>query len=480
MDRLVGLLDSSISSSSPSVLDNRTGPTAYNGSTGIATSPMETLPVEIITYILTFLSPVSLAAVSATSHRLRYHAQAEPLWQSFIRDNIHPQNLMPSPSPAKSWRDLYISHHPYWFLPRHKIWFSDQPDSGAILIAWYDPRRACIEAYRLLARHGSEFIQPWTHNPAVNIQFFDPILRLWLDDPLIKLDFKEGNSGNRLQKEVNMRIGYHPTLSSLLSLCYRIPPERQHPSMSLWPPSTIPSSERVRNESPNLFRGDEQRPKTLSTAGDRTFRIRKFLQYNNSVHPLGVVRMGEDVTTWSTLLEESYTPTKQKPWQGIWVGDYGNHGCEFLLITQRDRVECPTRRPIRRASTASGLPSGVTFGDTDSDNGSDTQDNRAVEASHPDYSYQEAADEPSGAPSGRLEAIKLTGDINVPRGQCTWFAEDIGDGGLVRIADDEVFRGARIVKSMGHVADRDFKNARYLQSQLIMKDHDTLAQFWEV
>ena len=33
---------------------------------------------------------------------------------------------------------------------------------------------------------------------------------------------------------------------------------------------------------------------------------------------------------------------------------------------------------------------------------------------------------------------------------------------------------------MGHVADRGFQNDRFISSQLIMKDHNTLAQYWEV
>lgn len=58
----------------------------------------------------------------------------------------------------------------------------------------------------------------------------------------------------------------------------------------------------------------------------------------------------------------------------------------------------------------------------------------------------------------RLEAIKLTGDPNVPRGQYTWIAEDIGPDGLIRVADEDPFRGARVVKSFGHTAARGFRN----------------------
>ena len=58
---------------------------------------------------------------------------------------------------------------------------------------------------------------------------------------------------------------------------------------------------------------------------------------------------------------------------------------------------------------------------------------------------------------GRIEAIKLTGDPNIPRGEYTFIAPDIGPNGLIRVATEEMFKGARIVKSVGHIAARGFR-----------------------
>jgi len=248
----------------------------------------------------------------------------------------------------------------------------------------------------------------------------------------------------------------------MISLCQPIPDPLQYSSMALWPPAIIPSVQRVRHSSPSKFRTDTHRPRVLADVSDRTFRIRRWMEFSN----LNSTRMGEDVMTYSTLLEGTYTPTKAKPWQGIWVGDYSAHGCEFLLVLQRDTT--PNTILSRRSSTDSGLPAGVAMVEPESEDASSSNPNHPVES------------DPGNTSSGRLEAIKLTGDLNVPRGECTWFADDISDGGLIRIAEDKTFKGARIVKSMGHVADRGFFNDRFISSQLIMISHDSMAQYWEV
>lgn len=65
---------------------------------------------------------------------------------------------------------------------------------------------------------------------------------------------------------------------------------------------------------------------------------------------------------------------------------------------------------------------------------------------------------------GRLEAIKLTGDPNVPRGEYTFLANDLGEDGFVGIAQGPPFQGARIVKSQGHVAGFGFVSGEILYS----------------
>ncbi|TKA53786.1 hypothetical protein B0A49_10721, partial [Cryomyces minteri] len=97
----------------------------------------------------------------------------------------------------------------------------------------------------------------------------------------------------------------------------------------------------------------------------------------------------------------------------------------------------------------------------------------------------EIPDDPDDIYHGRIEAIKLTGDPNVPRGEYTFIAPDIGPAGFVRTAMEAPFgdkatgQGARVVKSVGHIAARGFRDDEYIPSQLILIDHDRMAQYWE-
>lgn len=116
----------------------------------------------------------------------------------------------------------------------------------------------------------------------------------------------------------------------------------------------------------------------------------------------------EAISNYATIDPSLYVPTKEKPYQGIWVGDYSAHGCEFLLI----------------------------------------------------YQLTQPGDREGSEQWNTLRAVKLTGDPNVPRGEVTFVAHDIGPNGLVRVADEEPFAGARIVHCFGHVAGLGFRDGK--------------------
>ena len=446
MERLSRFLSFTSLSSPPSLDPDHTSQTPPGMQLPRANaSALLALPAEIIHQIFTLLDPISLADLSQTCHLLHTHAEDGKLWYEIVQEHVPAQRLL-SPGLCKTWRELYAAHHPYWFLTRHKLWFSDKAYTGSamtgsLIVARFDPRRCCIEAYRLVAGKGDHSIEQWALDPSVIIHAFNPRLKLWLDDPVIKLDLRSATPGKRLQREILMPTGNAQGIRSLLFRSLRIAPTNQNRSMSLWPPEIIPTPERVRNDSPNLFRSDSQKPKTLAEASDTTFRIRKWMAFGSLGVSIGL-RMGEDVMTFSTLPEHSYTPTKEKPWRGIWVGDYSGHGCEFLVVLQpENHAETPASSPSSQESYSS-------HASTNTESASDGASSAEV-----DETDEQAEEAPY---SGRLEAIKLTGDPNVPRGEYTFIADDIGRKGFIRNAEEQPFVGARVVKSRGHIAGRGF------------------------
>lgn len=296
------------------------------------------------------------------------------------------------------------------------------------------------------------------------------------------------------------------------------------PYGNIWPPPAIPASERVSAAHFMRDGGDlisvEDRPTRRAEISEKSFRIHSWMEMRPaglrgvsmgwmnpyllgdndwslesdaasmngvigqasrpwppshipSAHPSMSAHIGEEVTTYSTLDPEVYTPTADQPWRGIWVGDYSGHGCEFLLITQTHSA------PFDEAAfDASRL---------DDETDAEFQQRKADAKRY----------------RGRLEAIKLTGDPNVPRGECTFVAEDLGEDGYVTTVEEQPFRGTRVVKSKGHVAQAGFVNGelhpsvkpvgryqqkrkltsleptdRYIKSQLLLISENRLAQYW--
>ena len=353
-------------------------------------------------------------------------------------------------------------HYPHWFLTRHKIWFGNEPATGKLLIARYDSRRGRIEAYRLVAEQDVGLISNWTYDPNVSIHHFEPRVRLHVENPPIRLDPQRQHAvkviGGRKVLNPETRMDIPSTGQGIfaeLLLARQIHPDREMMYEQLWPPGTIPATQRVAG-SPHVPQTGYDAPEKMSEVSEKAFRLRKWMQFTQSRQSLHV-RMGEEVHNYSTLDPDLYTPTRTRPWRGIWVGDYSGHGPEFLLILQVPDVD-----PLP--------PDGPT---------PPTQD-----------------DEDRRIYSGELLAIKLTGDPNVPRGECSFMA-DLEPTNFVRTADEAPFRGARIVRSMGHIAATGFQNRpslvcagprqwlilltdEYVDSQLILISNDRIAQYWLV
>ncbi|RMZ79121.1 hypothetical protein DV738_g3547, partial [Chaetothyriales sp. CBS 135597] len=472
-------------------------------------TPLLMLPPEIIHQILAWLPCHSLVSLARVCRHLRDAAAEDLLWQSLLRPNIPACDFPDNPFPSNTYRDLYITHHPYWFVPRNKIWISNDPYVGRVMLCKFDPRRGCIEGYRLLAERGPSQTIVWPHLPGVVIHTFNPSVRLWLDDPVLKLPHDPATFSSKLgwwEGEIRMllgRPGYNTSASFFLSR--DIPDDAVHPSMDVWPPPTIPNMPRVRASSGDKFRARAHKPQRCEEISQTTFRMRHWSQFASGMSTYGV-RIGEEVTTWSTIDPVLYMPTKEKPYQGIFVGDYAGHGCEFLLIMQTDEAASVPQRSDLRHHTHDEQH--VPF--SHQQQHTDTQPNANVHTPPSPSSMPRASmltDLPANSaiyddPSifhGAIKAVKLTGDPNVPRGQYSFIAEDIGPAGFIRTATEKPFVGARVVQSHGHVAARGFVHGEpeavapslarvllltcgpldeFIVSQLLLISHDRMAQYW--
>ncbi|KAI9152026.1 F-box domain-containing protein [Paramyrothecium foliicola] len=457
-------------------------------------SPLLTLPPELILAIYSQLEPLDLAAVSATCQALRRYAFSDLIWQQFVQQHVH--TPVSSTGPCASYRDLYVAHDRLWFLPKYKIWFSDRDLTGRIIIARFDQRRGCIEGYQLLAITRSTTFQQWSADNDVIIHTFNPVVKLHLDKPVLHFGIGDEHDlaggpnqgirpdGNRFAEEIPMRLGDHQNfVHSNFMLTRPLDPTtadekfaKGFPYDYVWPPPCVPAHTNVSGLGGDLSAlSPYDRPRRRSQVCDQAFRIRQwmelpgspslnFLSQTNGVAGLirglaageggavaggGVgVHLGEEVSTYSTLHPTLYTPTPTKPWRGIWVGDYSGHGCEFLLVNQPDD-EPVTDEELGLFRAASET--------------NEQWESRRTEA----RMYR-----------GRLEGIKLTGDPNVPRGEYTFVAEDLGPDGFVGVASDPPFTGARVVHSKGHIAATGFMSEKYIKSQLILVSSNRLAQYW--
>ena len=453
------------------------------------------LPPEIIDQILSYLQCPSLVSLSRTSRRLRSHAENELLWASLLRAQLPTADFPDSPFPAQSYRSLYTSHHPYWYLARHKIWFSNDAHTGKIILVKYDQWRGCIEGYRLVADRREPDSIAWPYNPGVVIHTFDPRPTLWLGDPVLRLEQDPIVARKRQgwwDGEIQMRtFATSHNIFSTFFLTRAIPEQLVDKSMELWPPMTIPGMPRVRSSSNDNFQGWGHKPQKFDEISDTTFRLRKWIQFSVGGSKFGV-RMGDEVSTWSTLAPKLYTPTAEKPYQGIYVGDYSGHGCEFLLIMQTDKAPDP---PPQNTQSQYYQTQPATLALAHHIHTSSPQHIQTIPSLN-GHAENPALMEEDGIFKGSIEAVKLTGDPHIPRGEHTFIADDIGAPGFIRVAQEAPFQGARVVKCRGHVADRGFRNGEFpvealyhpvtntsfpdefVPSQLIMISHNKLAQYW--
>ncbi|CAG8923507.1 unnamed protein product [Penicillium salamii] len=406
------------------------------------------LPSEIIHVIISHLSAPDLACVGATCRALAEHASNDLLWANLI--NARLPHRIENPGIFKTFRRLFLAYYPCWFIPEHKIWFADNEPTGSLILTRYDNRRGVIEGYEIVAERGSSQFHFWKAEPTVLVQAFDPKVRLSLDEPALFLKDPDPSSKSAPIQHLSRTNDWKLPLAheanriyKPLLLCSAISDQQESITDpgQYWPPPTVPSRAHTSRSGED---SQQQLVGKLSDMSEEFFRLDRLQNYRT----LFADGNGKYIQTYSALDPESYTPTKEKPYQGLWVGDYSTHGCEFILVLQ-------TR-----------------------EQGDIQREGWDIETNNHDGTIEADTSETIGH-QGQLQGIKLTGDMNVPRGQYSWVSEDIGPAGLVGVAVDEPFTGARMVRCKGHVAGIGFQDDIFIDSQLILISTDLMAHYWK-
>ncbi|EFX02084.1 f-box domain containing protein [Grosmannia clavigera kw1407] len=428
------------------------------------------LPSEIVAMILKLLTPVDLAALSCVCRALHLHAMSDRLWRILVQKNV-PGMEVTSPGPFGSFRELYIAHFPYWFIPQKKVWIGGDYIVGTILIARYEPEKARIEGYQLLSRPWISTPEPGNAGAFSNL--YDPTnLELFVEQPKIMLDANDRPPRRGSLSNIPMAVqgwsdpaGNAGLLRRKLIFATPMTVEDElgfSGSPCMAPPFNIPAPHRVlceqqlidglRRENTSMYNDSDDdeddyglevscRPFRRAHLSKQAFHIPQYHRFINNVD------------TYATIESVYYTPTADKPFQGIFIADYGGHGYELVLIHQPDdHVKS-----------------------IDEDTVVDRQLDGETEAE-----YKERRN--ARIYRGSLEAIKLTGDINVPRGEITFVANDLSatdnSGTDIGIAEAVVPAGVRRICCKGQIADHGYKNHRFIDCRLFPITPDCLALYW--
>lgn len=394
------------------------------------------LPPEVVQHVLSFVEAEDLIVLRAVCPSFKAYADLEQWWSGLIRANVALHDIPHVPAPAPTYRELYLSHYPRWHLTRHKIWFSDDNYNGRLILIKFDPLRGSIEGYRLVAEKPPAIPQIWPYRPNVIIHHFEPRVYASTEDPVISIPLclpHEAASHSRSRTlpndddarfpEIRMRVGRpEQRINASLMLSVDLPAETAETrSVSVWPPRTIPGMPRTRSSQTSRdFSSKGHRPQNVDQISDTTFRLRTWSHYTQGMARIGV-RIGEEISTWSTLTPELYMPTPARPYQGIFVGDYASHGCEFLLVMHTTEAPRSQRRDIAM-TLLTELREQQFINEEDfavmTETANTDQGDKKAENSHITNGHDVPANVPDPDGSihrGSLEAVKLTGDVNIPR-----------------------------------------------------------------
>ncbi|KAF8463134.1 hypothetical protein BDZ91DRAFT_784204 [Kalaharituber pfeilii] len=502
------------------------------------------LPNELLRQILSYLGPDSLSSLAQTCTLFATLTLDDTLWKAFVA-----HLKLSSPTPYSSFRELYISLRPHLYLAPY-IWFSTKRFNGSLYVFRYNPKSGSIEGVPLIGVHGStghngvfgnEGEVIWDDLRSMSIATFRrPKIMCVDNDAKVRIvcdskKYYDKGSGLMMDKATGKEWRTLDGGVSSLGRIRKASPEQQtkpadikenlqstiqsHPEgynaagfgghfvapnvagfqleptihddydRSLWPPPVMPSREHVRipilsatymdaefgeerparadphpifdwegmsaESLPSSFPRSDNRAIPLQDATDfyeapparldEIFSRDHIFIYKSFEHVAFTTRPSSSGATlemrtgelYSKVLPALYTrrstprhfPKIDLDLSGIWLGDYYTHGPEFLLFHHPNRQNC------------------------------------------------------------RLEVLKLTGDVNVPRGEFTFIIPNLTiedryrDGtedtiatpsSFLRFArpviDPDAWLSKPVFSGRGQLAHQGFRRRTWNEIELVVLD----------
>lgn len=302
------------------------------------------LPRSIVSRIISYLGPESLARAAAVSHQFRELAYSEDLWKTLINSYL-PEPIETCKS-APSFRRLYIAFHPYWFIPKFRFWLSDEEHNGQLVFAQFNTNLLCIEAWPVVGYR--EHSEKPSSNIDAEVTIRRPDVRVHVDEHQLIFRFGvrdgewDGNEDHAGSRHARAAVMYDEDAAASgsqmeLSLGCTWPEAPIGGDLRMWPTPEMSTEASVPKLSAGANVPASYRPPSSPTTGQPTFRLHEKVGYHSHRSDSGTRSSRTDserhnihkTITFGTLSLDVCAPSVEKPWQGIWCGDYFGHGMEF-------------------------------------------------------------------------------------------------------------------------------------------------------
>jgi hypothetical protein len=215
----------------------------------------------------------------------------------------------------------------------------------------------------------------------------------------------------------------------------------------------------------------------------------------------------------ATLISSDFNSSSIPCLDGIWIGTFGHHGLEFIYIKTYDKKISDSSKKDSLITLQNEDDEEVSIminteeysnmeSEENSDEVSHTHDNyfsrsfhdlRSIDLQNENENEDNEMmlhDELTGINKSRQEivAYKITGDVNIPKGEISWSADlshtinsemTTLDGRVYDITQSNEFQNSKIYKAEGIFAQIGYRDIKKRPGKLIVISQDEIAIFWE-